>query len=425
MTAMLNASGVALTLRLRVLPDEFASSVASEFDAPGTTPVMASERFFEAALQRAASEAFGERLIKAPGVRLYPQGILQKGSNFYLSLPRLREDGLTLWYPEVSFATSLDDGVSAVNIAAEGVRLVPLNYGQGISRTHTLVIKTLKRQINYKLRLLQVELPKQLWADLQSKLKNRDLPQPWIAHPRPVAAEGSHSPAHDVEGYRLVAFDHMVTGERVFCECSRHAHRKMAENLAPMVPSYTRDAWPSLILRQIQQAQYMSDICHMCVGRIFGVAAAGTRYGHRIQDFELAYIDQVMAENGQDKRTTRAEVQRRLGLTKWKREAELYAVVRELFPEETIQREASPSWLGRQRLDIYIPSLKLAFEYQGEQHFSAVNLFGGEEGLNRARERDARKRALCIANGVQVVDVLHSHVLTPATIRIRVRKYLT
>src|SRR3954464_791915 len=89
-----------------------------------------------------------------------------------------------------------------------------------------------------------------------------------------------------------------------------------------------------------------------------------------------------------------------------------------------VQREASPVWLGRQRLDIYLPDLNLAIEYQGQQHFQAVALFGGEQGTRRAAERDALKQKLCQENGVTLIHVLHSDALTLPAIRRRLQRYL-
>lgn len=45
--------------------------------------------------------------------------------------------------------------------------------------------------------------------------------------------------------------------------------------------------------------------------------------------------------------------------------------------------------------DIFIPSLKVAFEYQGEQHFHKTNLFGESENqINR----DSEKKNVCEVN---------------------------
>ena len=45
------------------------------------------------------------------------------------------------------------------------------------------------------------------------------------------------------------------------------------------------------------------------------------------------------------------------------------------------------------QLDAYVPALNLAFEYQGEQHYTEVYMFGKQE--NQA-VRDDEKKELCI-----------------------------
>lgn len=61
-------------------------------------------------------------------------------------------------------------------------------------------------------------------------------------------------------------------------------------------------------------------------------------------------------------------------------------------------------WLGQQSLDIYIETARIGIEYQGEQHYKAVSIWGGEEGLKENQERDLRKKKLCKENGVQLLE---------------------
>ena len=63
-----------------------------------------------------------------------------------------------------------------------------------------------------------------------------------------------------------------------------------------------------------------------------------------------------------------------------------------------------PEWLGRQSLDIYIPSIRTAVEYQGIQHYSPVDFFGGEDALLQRKELDEQKRTLCEENGVRLIE---------------------
>ena len=87
---------------------------------------------------------------------------------------------------------------------------------------------------------------------------------------------------------------------------------------------------------------------------------------------------------------------------RWHSEQEAYRIVKVHYPDARFQYQ--PSFLRGQKLDIFIPSLNVAIEYQGKQHYEAIDFFGGKDGLMSNQERDNRKRRLCRMNGVKVVD---------------------
>lgn len=88
--------------------------------------------------------------------------------------------------------------------------------------------------------------------------------------------------------------------------------------------------------------------------------------------------------------------------SKWKSEQQLFAIARKLYDDASYQYHEK--WLGNQSLDIYIPSINIAIEYQGEQHYKPVELFGGVEHFHRQNKRDERKRQLCIKYGVKLIE---------------------
>ena len=59
-------------------------------------------------------------------------------------------------------------------------------------------------------------------------------------------------------------------------------------------------------------------------------------------------------------------------------------------------------------IDVYLPELEMAFEYQGEGHFMALKIWGGEIGLKKRQERDAEKRHACASKGITLVEVPYS-----------------
>jgi hypothetical protein len=78
--------------------------------------------------------------------------------------------------------------------------------------------------------------------------------------------------------------------------------------------------------------------------------------------------------------------------------------------------------LGRQHLDIWIPTHGVGIEYHGLQHFQSVEFFGGEEAFRRGQERDQRKRALCEKSGLRLVEVVYDQEISEATLRALISK---
>lgn len=99
---------------------------------------------------------------------------------------------------------------------------------------------------------------------------------------------------------------------------------------------------------------------------------------------------------------------------RWLSETLLFKLVERMFsPLEVVHHYRGPE-LERLEIDIWIPELKLAIEYQGEQHFAEIAHWGGADGLARRRDNDRRKKALCKQLGYHLVEFLHTEELTEA-----------
>jgi len=53
-------------------------------------------------------------------------------------------------------------------------------------------------------------------------------------------------------------------------------------------------------------------------------------------------------------------------------------------------------------LDVFLPSLSLAFEYQGIQHYQDTVVFGFQKMY---QDRDIMKRTACLSSGITLIDV--------------------
>jgi len=87
---------------------------------------------------------------------------------------------------------------------------------------------------------------------------------------------------------------------------------------------------------------------------------------------------------------------------RWKHELSLFKTIKQIYPDTLYQYR--PEWLGKQSLDIFIPSINTAIEYQGIQHFVPVDFFGGEEALAKRKELDTMKKELCQENNVKLIE---------------------
>ncbi len=83
---------------------------------------------------------------------------------------------------------------------------------------------------------------------------------------------------------------------------------------------------------------------------------------------------------------------------RWPAQSALFDLVVSRFPNAVPQW--SPSWLGRQSVDIFVPNLNLAIEYQGPQHYRPIEFFGGEEAFKATRARDSQKASRLARHGV-------------------------
>lgn len=89
----------------------------------------------------------------------------------------------------------------------------------------------------------------------------------------------------------------------------------------------------------------------------------------------------------------------------WISETELYYLIKLSYSELEVLHHASPKWLGRQHLDIYIPEFNIGIEYQGIQHYNPVDFFGGQEGYEKTVQRDNIKKIKCKENNCHLIYV--------------------
>lgn len=106
----------------------------------------------------------------------------------------------------------------------------------------------------------------------------------------------------------------------------------------------------------------------------------------------------------------------------WISETELFYKISDYFKDEEVVHHASPKWLGRQHLDIYLPKLKIGIEYQGAQHYEPIKFFGGQEAFEKTVERDKRKKELCEKHNCMLIYADKGYDLNEIIVKIESRK---
>ncbi|PNZ25316.1 phage protein [Staphylococcus petrasii] len=97
---------------------------------------------------------------------------------------------------------------------------------------------------------------------------------------------------------------------------------------------------------------------------------------------------------------------------KWTSETTMFKIIEGIFHEYQCKRHYRPDWLQGLEIDIYIPELKLGFEYNGIQHYEAVEHWGGETQFLKQQRYDQIKQNLCEENNIKLITIKYDEPLS-------------
>jgi hypothetical protein len=150
---------------------------------------------------------------------------------------------------------------------------------------------------------------------------------------------------------------------------------------------------------------------------------------NRVRSFYLPYIRKFKIEEQVSYEEAENKARQILGLPqlgeRWATETKLYEHVKKLFPKTEVKRQATFNWLGRQRLDIFLPELKLAIEYQGEQHSEPFDHWGGIPALRKRQQLDNIKRRSCKRHHIDIVYFDYREDLSLSNIKMKLSRWRT
>lgn len=268
------------------------------------------------------------------------------------------------------------------------------------------------------------------------------------------------------------AFSDDIDGKLYFCECERKALENYIQlkNINKENEDYIlKKEFPSCLNNFNEVFRFKEAICFRCNRKVPKKIYCNPMYGGKFKQHYGWYINQEYYKLGVDKnlfgfmnvlpeicpseifemvsrmnklinieehydevselrnkidRLIENDVREQLGFKKigdaWVSETILYKIIQEIYPELEVIRHHRPKWLEGLELDVYIPSLKLGFEYQGIQHFKAITHWGGEEQLKKQQEHDKRKKEICKWLGIRLICVNYDEPLNSEYILSRI-----
>ena len=103
----------------------------------------------------------------------------------------------------------------------------------------------------------------------------------------------------------------------------------------------------------------------------------------------------------------------------------LLKIVKQLYPYQRIELEYNVANFGALFLDIYLPRLALAFEFDGEQHFKYVQHFhGNRQGFLNAKKRDLDKDEMCKEKQITLIRVAFDEEMSREMVHAKIEEAL-
>lgn len=318
-------------------------------------------------------------------------------NNINRSLAYLSNHGLTLWYTVIETKWKKPCSFFIINCNVKGIQLEPFLYGDKKVYQNDYAYDK-KKQIYLKTQLNQISITPDVFSRVLKATKAKQ--------------------------------DHLIyTGSEYFQNINYtfvlpHYYRNSDNKL--FVCSCTKEAFEKSQVTGFKRPNptFEENICHFCKSKSLDRNALVELYGGEYLTSNGPFVEKLVSD-GIPHRTALAEFSRIFKTSKWKNEAELYAITKILFPSFSIIREYSPKELQGLRIDIFVQELNLAIEYQGQQHFQPIKAFGGEDAFKKLQERDALKKRLCKDLGLNLKYFTYKEKISLEFVRTKLKKFLS
>lgn len=296
--------------------------------------------------------------------------------------------------------------------------------------------KQIKRQQTnrVKITMTNITINKDLFKDIYLKYQNNCLKECKFLQDSNVK-----------NWYGLVLKECKVCGQTYYCDCSKKIYADIYNiiNKNKFYDNYDFEKYgysniDSQFVYEYQKSKSKEKCCDLCCQTIPTLKYDLNNFSNKFAGIYFYYIQKkgiaLCIERGFKlldvrKKEIRKEAEEYIRdivnyprNKKWVSETYLYNVVKTLFPNYRVEREYSPLWLNRMRIDIYIHTLNIGIEYQGQQHYKPVEIFGGQESFIKGQERDRLKKQLCKENGLKLIYFKYDEILTEEIVLAKIKR---
>ena len=187
---------------------------------------------------------------------------------------------------------------------------------------------------------------------------------------------------------------------------------------------------------KVEGTSQRDGICALCTGRVprffYGHSMYYSTFLQRYLPYQTLFArrryGRDVFEGEPEYRELENETRRAFGYMetgqKWLNETFLFRIVTNfLAPSEVIHHYRGKELEGLE-IDVWVPSLLLGIEYQGEQHYRAMDHWGGQEGLERRLANDQRKKSLCMKLGYTLIEFHHDQAVSEEAVRKRLNSFM-
>ncbi len=236
----------------------------------------------------------------------------------------------------------------------------------------------------------------------------------------------------------LILYQCKLCGKLFHCSCQTQAYNILEKYYKTEMPM---GSMSKNFITLYSKSKERNNICSLCNNTVPQYNYCHEMYGSKFKSVFGAYIYLEAIKNANKYITEyndpnfkdyikRADhyLREKLGYPisgkKWINETYLYNVVKTIFYNHRVEREYSPKWLCGKRIDIFVHDINLAIEYQGEQHYKPVEIFGGEQGLKNTQKRDKEKLQLCKLNNIDLIYFNYNEELNESMVIKKLNKYI-